>query len=169
MMGIYIVEDDDTMIEILEDMIEEYELAEVVGATENGMPDVDEILDARPDIVLIDFLMPGKDGAELVRELRNKGCGAHFIMISQVSSKDMIAKAYEVTVSNTQGPSMDYANKVLENWHSAGYMTPEEVDAARAERKAQKSLPEGTSFSTDEFFEAALLRSYGNRQDGEQE
>ena len=98
MMGIYIVEDDDTMIEILEDMIEEYELAEVVGATENGMPDVDEILDARPDIVLIDFLMPGKDGAELVRELRNKGCGAHFIMISQVSSKDMIAKAYDAGI-----------------------------------------------------------------------
>ena len=40
------------------------------------------------------------------------------------------------------------------------------VDAAQAERNGQKPLPEGTSFSTDEFFEAALLRSYGNPQDG---
>ena len=84
-------------------------------------------------------------------------------------SREMIAKAYEVTVSNTQGPSMDYANRVLENWYAAGYASPEEVDAAQAERKGQKAMPEGTSFSTDEFFEAALLRSYGNRQDGEQE
>ncbi|MBQ3791980.1 MAG: DnaD domain protein [Clostridia bacterium] len=84
-------------------------------------------------------------------------------------SRDMIAKAYEVTVNNTQGPSMDYANRVLENWYAAGYTAPDEVDAAQAERKAQKSVPEGTSFSTDEFFEAALLRSYGNRQGEDQE
>ena len=84
-------------------------------------------------------------------------------------SREMIAKAYEVTVSNTQGPSMDYANRVLENWYASGYTVPEEVDAAQAERKGQKAMPEGTSFSTDEFFEAALLRSYGNRQDGDQE
>ena len=81
-------------------------------------------------------------------------------------SREMIAKAYEVTVGNTQNPSMDYANRVLENWYAAGYTTPEEVDAAQAERKGQKTPPEGTSFSTDEFFEAALLRSYGNPQDG---
>ena len=83
-------------------------------------------------------------------------------------SREMIAKAYEVTVKNTGNPSMDYANRVLENWYTAGYTTPEEVDAAQAERNGQKPLPEGTSFSTDEFFEAALLRSYGNDRDGEQ-
>ncbi len=83
-------------------------------------------------------------------------------------SREMIAKAYEVTVNNTGNPSMDYANRVLENWYAAGYTTPDEVDAAQAERNGQKPLPEGTSFSTDEFFEAALLRSYGSSRDGEE-
>ena len=82
-------------------------------------------------------------------------------------SREMIAKAYEVTVNNTGNPSMDYANRVLENWFAAGYTTPEEVDEAQAARNGQKPLPEGTSFSTDEFFEAALLRSYGSPQDGD--
>ena len=82
--------------------------------------------------------------------------------------KDMVAKAYEVTVSNTQGASMDYTNRVLENWYASGYTTPEEVDAAKAERKEQKSAPEGTSFSTDDFWESALKRSYkpGDGEDG---
>lgn len=82
--------------------------------------------------------------------------------------REMIAKAYEITVRNTGNPSMDYANRILENWYAAGFATPEEVDEAQAARNGQKPLPEGTSFSTDEFFEAALLRSYGSQQDGEQ-
>ena len=80
-------------------------------------------------------------------------------------SRDMISKAYEITVKNTQGASMDYANRILENWYTAGYETPEDVDAAAAERKGQNAPPAGTSFSTDEFFEAALMRSYGSAKD----
>ena len=75
-------------------------------------------------------------------------------------SREMIAKAYEITVTNTKAASMDYANRVLENWYAAGYETPEEVEAAQAERKDQRSAPEGTSFSTDDFWESALQRSY---------
>ena len=83
-------------------------------------------------------------------------------------SREMIAKAYEITVNNTQGSSMDYANRVLENWYAAGFAAPEEVDAAQAERKGQNAVPEGTSFSTDDFFEAALMRSYGSAKSGGQ-
>ena len=43
---------------------------------------LDEILALEPDVILVDFLMPGKDGVELVRELKEKGCGARCIMIS---------------------------------------------------------------------------------------
>ena len=80
-------------------------------------------------------------------------------------SREMIAKAYEITVTNTQAASMDYANRVLENWYAAGYETPEEVDAAQAERKDRKSAPEGSSFSTDDFWESALKRSYTGADD----
>ena len=76
-------------------------------------------------------------------------------------SRDMIAKAYEVTVMRTGKASMDYANAVLENWYAAGYTTPEEVDAAEEARKTKaEKQPDGSSFDTDEFFEAALRRSY---------
>lgn len=97
-MGIYIIEDDDTMIEILQDMIEDHELGVVVGNTAGGPAAPKAVLAARPDIILIDFLMPGKDGVALVKELRELGCTAKFIMISQVSSKDMIGKAYDAGV-----------------------------------------------------------------------
>ena len=97
-MGIFIIEDDETMIEILQDVIEDHELGEVLGHSTNATADLDLILSAGADIILVDFLMPGRDGAEIVRELKSRGCGAKFIMISQVSSKDMIGKAYDAGI-----------------------------------------------------------------------
>lgn len=78
-------------------------------------------------------------------------------------SREMIQKAYEITVSKTNESSMSYANAILENWYAAGYKTVEEVDAAENERSKKAALnPSTSSFDTDEFFEAALMRSYGS-------
>ena len=97
-MRIYIVEDDISVISILEDIVEREELGSLVGDTTEGEPDLEHILAVDPDLVLIDLLMPGKDGIQVVRELRERGSQAKFIMISQVSSKEMIAKAYTAGV-----------------------------------------------------------------------
>ena len=97
-MGIYIIEDDETMIEILEDLIEDQELGEVLGSSVDPMEALREVPEIAPDIVLVDFLMPGMDGAQLVRKLTDAGCRAKFIMVSQVSSKDMIGKAYDAGI-----------------------------------------------------------------------
>ncbi len=51
--------------------------------------------EGKPDIVIVDLLMPRKDGLTLVREYKSKYPHIQYIMLSQVSSKDMIAKAYE--------------------------------------------------------------------------
>ena len=59
-MGIYIIEDDDTMIEILEDLIEDHEMGEVVGSSTDPSEALLKVPAIQPDIVLIDFLMPGR-------------------------------------------------------------------------------------------------------------
>lgn len=94
-MEIYIVEDDASVIGILEDIIEDNELGTICGTTEGGPADVEEILAKNPDMILVDFLMPGKDGVSLVKELKERGCTAKCIMISQVSTKELIGKAYD--------------------------------------------------------------------------
>ena len=98
-MRIYVIEDDVSVIGILEDIVEGNALGTVCGDTGEGLPDLSYILSLAPDLILIDLLMPDKDGIQLVRELRELGSEAKFIMISQVSSKDMIAKAYTAGVS----------------------------------------------------------------------
>lgn len=97
-MRIYIIEDDISVISILEDIVDGGGLGAICGDTADGPPDLDRILAVDPDLILVDLLMPGKDGIQVVRELRERGCAAKFIMLSQVTSKEMIAKAYTAGV-----------------------------------------------------------------------
>ncbi|MCQ4924540.1 response regulator [Tissierella carlieri] len=94
-MKIYIVEDDFNIIRILEKIIIDKGLGDVIGRADNGVTALEEIEASKPDIVLVDLLMPGKDGISLVREAKAIHPDIQYIMISQVSSKDMISKAYQ--------------------------------------------------------------------------
>ena len=97
-MDIYIVEDDINVINILEKIISDRNLGNVIGFSLDGLSGEKEILELNPDIVLVDLLMPEKDGLHLVKEIKDLRPSIQFIMISQVSSKDMIGKAYEYGV-----------------------------------------------------------------------
>lgn len=57
-MKFYIVEDDPSVIAILQNLIEEAGFGAVCGSSEGGSGAVEEILEERPDIVLVDLLMP---------------------------------------------------------------------------------------------------------------
>ena len=89
-MKIYIIEDDEAVISMLEDE----GLGTVCGSSTDGYTDLIDILAKAPDLVLTDLLMPGKDGIQLMRELKSSGSQAKFIVISQVSAKEMVARAY---------------------------------------------------------------------------
>lgn len=97
-MRIYIVEDDISVINILEDIIESQNLGEVCGDCGGEPADIHDVLKARPDVILVDFFMPIKDGVEFVRELRAVNDRIKCIMISQVSAKELISKAYSAGI-----------------------------------------------------------------------
>lgn len=94
-MKIYIAEDDSNVVRILEMIILDKNLGDIVGTADNGISALDDIKRLKPDIVLVDLLMPGKDGITLVKEAKPIYLDTQYIMISQVSSKEMISKAYE--------------------------------------------------------------------------
>lgn len=93
-MRFYLVDDDIMVIRILENIIEEASLGDVIGHSTESEAAVQDIVHKKPDIVLVDMLMPLKDGTRLVADVKSQADDIHFIMISQVSTKNMISKAY---------------------------------------------------------------------------
>ena len=97
-MRIYIVEDDISVINILEDIIESQNLGEICGDCGGEPADVYEVLSTRPDVILVDFFMPVMDSVEFVKALRAVNDKIKCIMISQVSAKELISKAYNAGI-----------------------------------------------------------------------
>ncbi len=93
MKTIYIVDDDLSIVNILKDIVDQYFQGSLVGVSCNGSEAIKEIEELSPDVVLLDYLLPDKDGLQMIRAIRKEYTPA-IVMISEVSDKQMIAKAY---------------------------------------------------------------------------
>jgi two-component system response regulator YcbB len=89
-----VVDDDISIRKIVQNIIEQSELGHLVGECNDGLSAEKVILEVKPDIVLVDLLLPGQDGVELIKKIRDQTL-ASFIMISESSSQQMITQAYE--------------------------------------------------------------------------
>lgn len=94
-MKFYLIDDDKNIINILKLIIRDRSLGEVCGTSENGAEALEDLPQLKPDIVIVDLLMPEMDGLTFVKRARPLMPDAAFIMLSQVASKDMISQAYE--------------------------------------------------------------------------
>ena len=94
-LNLYIVDDDISIRQILKNIIVSNKLGNVIGESSNGDDGLQKIALLRPEIVIVDLLLPYIDGIELVTKAQELNLPVLYVMISQVSSKEMIAKAYE--------------------------------------------------------------------------
>ncbi len=93
-MRYFIVDDDRASRVMLSAIINDCELGTVIGEAKDGLDAIPQILMMQPEFVLIDLLMPNLDGIETIERLQQSGFEGHFIMISQVVNKEMVAEGY---------------------------------------------------------------------------
>ena len=94
-MKFYLVDDDKNIRKILKLIIEERNIGEVVGSYGNPEDAIEDLSVSSVDIVIVDLLMPNMDGIAFIKKAAEIDPSLAFVMISQVSSKDMISEAYE--------------------------------------------------------------------------
>lgn len=97
-MRIYLVDDDNAILSVLRLLIEDGGLGTVAGCAKDARDALEDLPSSRAEIVLVDLLMPGMDGIAFVREAKKRFPELHFVMLSQVTSKDMVADAYAAGV-----------------------------------------------------------------------
>lgn len=97
-MKIFLLDDDKTITNILKIIIQTRGLGEICGTCNHAPEALEDIRYINPDIIIADLLMPEMDGITFVKRAKTLLPQTAFIMLSQVSSKDMIASAYEAGI-----------------------------------------------------------------------
>ncbi|MBI3307651.1 MAG: response regulator [Candidatus Omnitrophica bacterium] len=95
---ILIIDDEEDVRLFLEDFLTERDLIVFgAGTGEEGLQIMEK---ENPDIVLLDVMMPGMDGLEVLEKVRKDYPKTHVIMITALNDESRIAKAKKLGAVN---------------------------------------------------------------------
>ena len=94
MTRILLVEDDDTVAEVVDSYLRAAGMT--VDRCEDGTSAVSTALASAPDLVVLDVMLPGIDGIEVLRRLRQQGVPAPVIMLTALAEQDDRIRGLEV-------------------------------------------------------------------------
>jgi YesN/AraC family two-component response regulator len=92
-LAVLLVDDSRTVLAQLENAIEASEIAEIVGTAGNGAEAVQKASELKPDLVIMDIVMPDIDGLAALRLFQAKQPEIRVVMLSSVGG--MASKAEE--------------------------------------------------------------------------
>jgi len=72
---------------------------EVVGEAADGDVAVSEVVRLKPDVVVMDLMMPGKDGAAATAEIHERAPDAKILLLTTFGKSDGIARAIDAGAS----------------------------------------------------------------------
>jgi two-component system chemotaxis response regulator CheY len=88
---VLIVDDSDFMRNLLREILEEN--FEIVDEAENGVEAVELYREYDPDLVMMDIVMPIRDGIEATNEITGSDPGANVIMCTSVGQEEKMKNA----------------------------------------------------------------------------
>jgi two-component system chemotaxis response regulator CheY len=91
MADVLIADDSEFMRNLLREILEEDH--DIVGEVENGVEAVEVFKDAAPDLVMMDIVMPIRDGIEATDEIKTENPRANVIMCTSVGQEEKMKEA----------------------------------------------------------------------------
>ena len=90
---VLLVDDHSIMREGLQSMLEQSEEFEVAGVAGDGEEAVSAAAELSPDVVVMDVMMPGKDGVEACRDIMESAPGTRVVMLTASTEEDAVIEA----------------------------------------------------------------------------
>ena len=106
MAKIIVVDDNQSICQLITDFFSDLK-GHTVYATQKAEEAIEIVKEHRPEIALLDIMMPGTHGVELLRQLRKIDPNLKAIMITAVDDEDIAREAME------EG-AVDYVTKPLD-------------------------------------------------------
>ena len=93
------VDDNPAILQIMSDFFSDKPDIELVGCAYDGEQALTMIRETRPDVLLLDAIMPRLDGFSVLEELRNLPDAPHVIMVTALSRDDLVMRAMQLGAS----------------------------------------------------------------------
>ncbi len=136
--NVAIVDDNERMVNLLEDILKADADIEVVGKAENGIDALDMIKEKKPDVVLLDLIMPKLDGLGVMEKIRKDADikkSPSFIIITAIGQEGVTESAFElganyyimkpfdnsVVLSRIKAMKVDYHSRLIDNHKVSTY------------------------------------------------
>ncbi|MCR5278971.1 MAG: response regulator, partial [Lachnospiraceae bacterium] len=98
MYKVYLVDDDGLILEEMATTVAWLDNGfEVAGSNTNPLKAIDEIRTLSPDVIFCDLKMPVMDGNEFIRQLREDGVNAEFVMVSAYNDFENVRTFFKQT------------------------------------------------------------------------
>ena len=116
---VLMIDDNVSLTEMIKEYFKNNKKIEVVGCCYDGEEGLEKILkdEDKYDIILLDLIMPKKDGLYILEELKKKNISKNIIVESSYNSPDVIRKVSEYGVNYyilKPFELIDLENKILE-------------------------------------------------------
>lgn len=93
MIRLLIVDDAPFVREIVRNMVQREQEIEIVGEAENGTEAIELAMSLRPDVVLMDLVLPEKNGIEATQEIVEFDKQIRIVAFSTNDNEDIVCKA----------------------------------------------------------------------------
>jgi DNA-binding NarL/FixJ family response regulator len=92
---VLIVDDHEIVREGLETLLSEEPVVEIVGQANNGLEAVTLADSLKPDVILMDLVMPELDGIEATRRIRSAGGASQILVLTSFADDQRVRDAIE--------------------------------------------------------------------------
>jgi len=98
--SVLIVDDHQVVRQGLRTFLELNEGIQVIGEANNGQEAIDLATQLRPDIILMDLVMPGLDGISAIARIKSLGIGSRMIALTSFTEDDKVFPAIQAGASS---------------------------------------------------------------------
>ena len=105
MARILIVDDSSLVRQRLRDLLQQHPNWDVCGEAANGRDAIDKVQELNPDVIVLDFLMPGMDGLQAAREIGKVVPSTPILMFTMHMSRQLMHEARKVGIQGAVAKS----------------------------------------------------------------
>ncbi|BDG37814.1 response regulator transcription factor [Saccharococcus caldoxylosilyticus] len=136
---------------------------EVVGEADNGKQAIDLALELRPDIILMDLVMPEMDGIEAIKHIIAQWPEAKIIVVTSFLDDEKVYPALEAGATSYMlktSKANEIANAIRATFYGQSVLEPEVTNKVMTKMKQKKELLPHEELTNREM-EVLLLMAQG--------